>query len=232
MAARRPAGDTALVRHPLFARAYAHVSEREAAEQVEHRRETLAGLRGRVIEVGAGNGRNFGFYPPEVDEVVAVEPEPYLRACAERASAAAAAAAGINILVHDAVAGALPFEDASFDAAVACLVLCSVPDQAAALAELRRVLRPDGELRFLEHVQAERQPLRAVLSFAGRSRLWPCLAGGCHPGRDTLRAIEAAGFTVTGVRRFDFSPKPPLPAVPHILGRATPGVGGSAREAP
>jgi ubiquinone/menaquinone biosynthesis C-methylase UbiE len=217
------------VRHPLFARAYARVSERETAEQVEHRRETLAGLRGRVIEVGAGNGRNFGFYPPEVDEVVAVEPEPYLRACAERAAAAAATG---RIGVHDGVAGALPFEDASFDAAVACLVLCSVPDQPAALAELRRILRPGGELRFLEHVQAERQPLRAVLSVADRSRLWPCLAGGCHPARDTLRAIEAAGFTVIDARRFDFSPGPPLPAVPHILGRATPGVGGSAREAP
>jgi ubiquinone/menaquinone biosynthesis C-methylase UbiE len=219
------------VRHPLFARAYARVSERETAEQVEHRREMLAGLRGRVIEVGAGNGRNFGFYPSEVDEVVAVEPEPYLRARAERAAAAAAAAAG-GISVHDGVAGALPFEDRSFDAAVACLVLCSVPDQAAALDELRRVLRPGGELRFLEHVQAERQPLRAVLSFADRSRLWPCLAGGCHPARDTLRAIEAAGFTVTALRRFDFSPGPPLPAVPHIVGRATRGVGGSAREAP
>jgi SAM-dependent methyltransferase len=218
------------VTHPLFARLYARVSERESREQVGHRRELLAGLRGRVVEVGAGNGRNFGFYPPEVGAVVAVEPEPYLRARAEQA--AAAAAAGGRIRVHDAVAGALPFEDASFDAAVACLVLCTVPDQAAALAELRRVLRPDGELRFLEHVHAGRQPLRAVLSLADKSRLWPCLAGGCHPARDTLSAIEAAGFTVTEMRRFDFSPGPPLPAIPHILGRAAPGVRGSAADRP
>ncbi len=192
------------------------MSERESAEQVGHRRDTLAGLRGRVVEIGAGNGRNFGFYPAGVSEVVAVEPEPYLRALAQQA----ATRAPVTVTVVDAVAGALPLEDASCDAAVACLVLCSVPDQAAALAELRRVLRPGGELRFYEHVHAERGPLRAVLSFADRSTLWPRLAGGCHAARDTLAAIEATGFCVEDVRRFRFSPGPPLPAVPHILGRA------------
>jgi len=132
--------------------------------------------------------------------------------------------------VVDAVAGRLPFEDASFDAAVACLVLCTVPDPRAALEDLRRVLRPGGELRFLEHVHAERQPLRAVLSIADRSTLWPRIAGGCHAARDTLPTIEAAGFTVRDVRRFDFSPGPPLPALPHILGRATPVMGGSGAD--
>ena len=216
------------VRHPLFARLYARVSERESAEQIGHRRETLAGLSGRVVELGAGNGRNFGFYPSTVGEVVAVEPEPYLRALAVEA----VADAPVAVTVVDGVAGHLPFEDASFDAAVACLVLCTVPDQAAALHDLRRVLRPDGELRFLEHVHAERGALRAVQSFADASRLWPLIAGGCHAARDTLDAIEGAGFTVADVRRFDFSPGPPLPAVPHVLGRATPGVrtsGGAAR---
>jgi SAM-dependent methyltransferase len=206
----------AAVHNPIFARLYARASEHESAEQVGHRRETLAGLRGRVVELGAGNGRNFGFYPAGVDEVVAVEPEPYLRARARQA----AARAPVTVHVVDGVAGALALEDASCDAAVACLVLCSVPDQAVALAELCRVLSPGGELRFYEHVHATRQPLRAVLSLADRSTLWPRLAGGCHPARDTLAAIEAAGFSVQDVRRFDFSPGPPLPAVPHILGRA------------
>jgi len=147
---------------------------------------------------------------------VAVEPEPYLRARAREA----AARAPVAVRVVDGLAEALPIGDAGCDAAVACLVLCSVPDQAAALAELRRVLRPGGELRFFEHVRAERQPLRAVLSLGDRSTLWPRLAGGCHAARDTLAAIEAAGFDVTDVRRFGFSYRPPLPAVPHILGRA------------
>jgi ubiquinone/menaquinone biosynthesis C-methylase UbiE len=206
------------VRNPLFARAYARMSENEGRAQIEQRRELLAGLHGRVVDVGAGNGRNFGFYPPEVHEVVAVEPEPYLRALAARAGADAAVA----VRVVDGLAAALPLEDAGCDAAVACLVLCSVPDQRAALDEIRRVLRPGGELRFLEHVHADRQPLRALLAFGERSTIWPRLAGGCHPARDTLRAIEEADYAIERVRRFDFSHGPPVPAVPHILGRARP----------
>ena len=204
------------MRNPLFARIYARASEREGEEQVGQRRETLAGLSGRVVELGAGNGRNFGFYPGEVGEVVAVEPEPYMRALAVEAAQRSAA----DVQVVDGVAGSLPLPDESCDAAVACLVLCSVPDQREALRDLRRVLRPGGELRFFEHVHAERQPLRAALAFADRSRIWPRLAGGCHASRDTLSAIEAAGFMVERVRRFDFSPSWPLPALPHILGAA------------
>lgn len=220
------AARTKTVNHPLFARLYARMTEREPAEQVEHRRATLAGLRGRVVEVGAGNGRNFGFYPAAVDAVVAVEPEPHLRALAEQA----ARDAPIAVAVVDALADRLPFEDASFDAAVTTLVLCSVPDMHAALSEVRRVLRPGGELRFLEHVHAQRQPLRAVQSLADASTLWPRMTGGCHAARDTLRAIEQAGFTVAELRRFDFTPGRPVPGVPHILGRATRGVGGSGGE--
>jgi len=216
MARHRRQARSEEVSNPRFARLYARMTERESAEQVELRRELLAGLGGRMLEIGAGNGRNFGFYPAQVREVVAVEPEPYLRALAVQA----APRAPVSIEVIDAVADSLPLENGSVDAAVACLVLCSVPDQGAALSELRRVLRPGGELRFLEHVHADRQPMRAVLAGADRSGIWPRLAGGCHPARDTLAAIEDAGFAVERVRRFDFSPGRPMPAIPHILGSA------------
>ena len=188
----------------------------EDREQVAHRREALAGLSGRVFELGAGTGSNFAHYPSSVTKLVAAEPEPYLR---ERATEAAAAAA-TDVEVVDAVADALPFEDGTFDAAVACLVLCTVPDQASALAELRRVMRPGGELRFYEHVHANRQPLRAVLEFGDRTTLWPRLSGGCHATRETLAAIDAAGFAVERSRRFPYSPSRLTPSVPHVLGLA------------
>jgi ubiquinone/menaquinone biosynthesis C-methylase UbiE len=175
----------------------------------------LAGARGRVIELGAGNGMNFPHYPASVTEVVALEPEPTLRAAAEKA----APDAPVPVSVVDAVADRLPGDDESFDVAVASLVLCSVPDQAVALAELRRVLRPGGELRFYEHVQSDRQPMRSILTFADRT-FWPAVGGGCHPARHTADAIGRAGFEVEECRQFDFTPGFPVPPIPHILGRA------------
>jgi ubiquinone/menaquinone biosynthesis C-methylase UbiE len=183
--------------------------------QGEHRDQMLAGLSGRVLELGCGHGANFDRYPASVSEVVGVEPEPGLRKLATEA----AGSAPVAITVVDAVADSLPFEDASFDAAVTCLVLCSVPDQAIALAELRRVIKPGGELRFYEHVQAESNPQKAVLSFMQKT-FWPHMAAGCHPARYTGEAIEAAGFKVEDMRRFRFSPAAVAPAFPHILGRA------------
>jgi len=139
------------VRHPIFARVYDRMSAKaEDAGQDAHRRELLAGLGGRVIEVGAGNGLNFKHYPATVASVLAVEPEAYLRQRANEESTRAA----IPIEVVDGLADELPAEDARFDAAVASLMLCSVPDQQLALAEMRRVIRPGGELRFYEHVRA------------------------------------------------------------------------------
>jgi ubiquinone/menaquinone biosynthesis C-methylase UbiE len=207
---------SAPVRHPVFARLYERgCASADARGAREHRRRLLAGVRGRVIEVGAGNGANLEHYPAEVSEVLAVEPEPHLREAAGRAARDAA----VKVTVLDGVADALPAPDGAFDAAVASLVLCSVPDQASALAEVRRVLRPGGELRFYEHVQSDRT-LPARVHRLLDATIWPRVAGGCHLSRDTARAIEDAGFEMASIERFAFSPGPLSPAYPHILGLA------------
>jgi len=203
------------VRHPIFARLYARMSPRvDAKGGAEHRRELLAGLSGRVLELGAGNGLTFPYYPDAVSEVVAIEPEAYLRDRAHEA----AAASRIRVTVVDAVADRLPFPDESFDAAVASLVLCSVPDQPAALAELRRILRPTGELRFYEHVRPSNPRTAALWQRFDDWNIYPRIAGGCHAARDTEGAIRAAGFTIESCRRFPFKGGPV--SAPHILGTA------------
>jgi ubiquinone/menaquinone biosynthesis C-methylase UbiE len=179
----------------------------------DHRRRLLAGLRGRVVEVGAGNGRMFAHYPAEVTEVVAVEPEDTLRALAE--DAARSAPVPVRVVAGDA--DHLPVPDASADAVVASLVLCSVPDQESALAEVVRVLRPGGELRYYEHVRSA----GVVGVFEDLvTPLWPLLAGGCHPNRRTSEAIAAAGLTVESEERFGFRPLRTTPPALHVLGTA------------
>jgi ubiquinone/menaquinone biosynthesis C-methylase UbiE len=204
------------VHHPFFARFLACVAARAEGGEEDHlRRELLAGTSGRVIEIGVGTGPNFRLYPDTVTELVAVEPEDYLRAKAEDA----AARAGLPIRVVDALADLLPFESASFDAAVVAQVLCSVPDQAAALAELHRVLKPGGELRFYEHVLAGHPRYARFQRLAGK--ITPHLAGGCHPDRHTGRAIEEAGFQIERCRHFTFrNSLMDLPVAPRILGAA------------
>jgi ubiquinone/menaquinone biosynthesis C-methylase UbiE len=211
-----PSMPSSAVHHPVFARLWSLMSRHEPAQIRRHRDELLAGLSGRVIEVGAGAGSNFAHYPATVEEVVAVEPEPYLR---QRARAAAAHV-DVQIEVLDGVADRLPADAASCDAAVACLVLCTVPDQAHALAELWRVLRPSGELRFYEHVLSDR-PALALSQRAVDRAFWPRAFGGCHTARDTPAAIEAAGFELEDQRRMWVNPVPiAFPVASHAIGRA------------
>jgi ubiquinone/menaquinone biosynthesis C-methylase UbiE len=173
------------VEHPVFARFYLRMAKgRAATREDEYRERMLAGLSGKAIEVGAGNGLNFPFYPESVEHVLAVEPEPLLR----EAATTNAADAPVPVEVVDGVSSRLPAEDESFDAGVASLVLCSVPDQARALAEFRRVICPGGELRYYEHVVAQR-PIAAGLQRLADATFWPRVGGGCHVARDTAASL-------------------------------------------
>jgi ubiquinone/menaquinone biosynthesis C-methylase UbiE len=205
----------ALVKNSLFARYYTRFGARnEERGNRELRRELLTGLSGRVLEVGSGTGLNFAHYPASVCEVVAVEPEPYLR---DR-TAEAAAAAPVPVRVTDGIASRLPAADGEFDAVVVSGVLCSVPDVAAALTEFGRVLSPGGELRFYEHVRSPDPLLAGVQAVA--DLFWPRLMGGCHVTRDTRAAVDRA-FTVESCRELRFpSCGGWSPVAPRILGTA------------
>jgi ubiquinone/menaquinone biosynthesis C-methylase UbiE len=204
-----------VIRNPLFAWYFARCGARnEERGNRELRRETLAGLDGRVVEVGVGTGLNFPHYPPEVREVLAVEPEPYLR---ERATETARSAP-VPVRVVDGTADRIPTDEA-YDAVVVSGLLCSVADPVAALAEFRRVLRPGGRLRFYEHVRSHDAVFGQAQDAA--DLVWPRLMGGCHCNRDTLAAIRDV-FTVESVRGFRFPHQTAAfsPVAPRILGSA------------
>jgi ubiquinone/menaquinone biosynthesis C-methylase UbiE len=205
------------VRHPVFARFYARLNAgMEQGGVNEHRSKLLAGLTGSVLEVGAGNGLNFGHYPATVTAVLAVEPEPHLRGLAKQNARRAA----IDITVTDGIAEHLPAGDQEFDAVVATLMLCSVSDPALVLREMRRVLRPGGELRFMEHVAAESAGLRRVQRIADAT-CWPACFGGCHASRDPVAAIAAAGFRVRELEKYRLpDTRFPWPTSPHAYGVA------------
>lgn len=183
----------------------------------ERRSTLLAGLNGQVLEVGAGDGATFTHYPSTVERVLAIEPEPHLRVRAEHA----AAKTPVPVDVRAGTAEQLPVAEASMDAVVFAMVLCSVKDQQAALSEAVRTLRPGGQIRFLEHVRAETPGLARVQDVLDAT-IWPHLLGGCHTGRDTLAALRQAGLRIQRLERF-FFPQARTPVSFYVLGSAVTG---------
>lgn len=160
------------------------------------RADLLADVTGDVLEIGAGTGHNLAHYGPGVTRLVVTDPEPAMLDRLRRKLATVpvgSSSSDVEVVVQRASADALPFPDHSFDVIVTTLVLCSVPDQPAALAEVRRVLRPGGRLVFLEHVAADGRPRR--LAWQHRVEpVWKRVVGGCHLTRRTAEAIAASGF--------------------------------------
>lgn len=206
--------DSPTVDNPFFAKLWTKLSAREPESLKRLRRESLTGLSGRVLEVGAGTGTNFEFYPAGVTEVVAVEPELRL---AERAREAAARAPVPVTVTTETIERYAP--DEQFDAIVCSLVLCSVDDPDAVLRQLFSRLRPGGELRYLEHVASE--GVRARIQRLADATVWPRLFGNCHTHRHTERSITAAGFDVQDAHHESVLPAwVPAPVTETAIGRA------------
>lgn len=186
----------------------------EEAGLRERRRETLSAARGRTIDIGAGTGANLGLFPEGVGQVVMAEPDPHMTKRLRHKLAEA----GADVELVEAGAEKLPFEDSSFDTAVFTLVLCTVPDPQAALAEAARVLKPGGQLLFVEHVRAQ-DP--GVARWQDRLETpWRVFADGCRCNRDTVANIEASPLTLDSVKRGELPKSPPI-TKPMVWGRAT-----------
>ena len=172
----------------------------------------LAGVGGRVLEIGGGTGANLAHYNGEIESLFVTEPDPSMLKRLQRKAREQAPLAKIL----RAPAEDLPFEDDTFDVVVSTLVLCGVDDQPRSLGELRRVLRPGGQLLFLEHVRSDDPSLAR---FQDRMNWLNRLVVQCDCNRPTLAGIRAAGFTISRLEQTTF-PKAPKFARPLIFGTA------------
>ncbi len=192
--------------HRWFAAIYDRLGgamERRFGKTVRPR--LMADLRGRVLEIGAGTGASFEYYPLDA-QVLATEPDPYMR---QRAQTRLAELGRTNIELRQAHAEALPFEDAAFDHIMTSLVLCTVADPRRALQEARRVLKPDGTLRFIEHVRNDDSRFWGTVQDL-IVPVWRWFGAGCHPNRRTQQAIEAANFRFEWIERARIAPGTPV----------------------
>jgi ubiquinone/menaquinone biosynthesis C-methylase UbiE len=211
------------LRSKLFALTYdRQMAKTEKAQLGALRQSLLEAASGDVLEIGGGTGANLPFYRPEAGSLTITEPETAMvRRLERRAREQAPQAKILRAPAED-----LPFEDRTFDTVVSTLVLCGVSDQPRALRQLRRVLRPGGQLLFIEHVRSGDPRLARH-----QDRMnWMCqLVVCCDCNRPTLTSIEEAGFTVTDVEHLTFHNAPSF-ARPLIVGRATAPVGAASRD--
>lgn len=191
----------------------------EYEQAIAQRKQNLLGnLQGHILEIGPGTGANLPYYPAGI-HWIGVEPSPFMQDYLREK----AQALGLNIELHQGTAERLPVDDNQMDAVVSTLVLCSVPDLAGTLAEIVRVLKPGGQFMFIEHVAASKGTLLRQVQ-RGIRPVWKMLGDGCHPDRETWKALEAAGFGQVNYEHF--SGPVPIPVVkPHIIGVATKSVG-------
>ena len=195
------------MRKQLFARFYDRMVAGHERMLGGRRAELLRDVQGRVLELGPGTGVNFAHLPSEI-EWQGVEPNPYMR---ERLLPRAREH-GVEVRFRELDGNRLQAEDGSFDVVLSTLVLCSVPDLDATLAEIRRVLRPGGRFVFLEHVAAPHGTWERRLQRAIRP-CWGFLADGCRPDRETDRRIEESGFAALEMEHF-------RARIPHVSGTA------------
>ncbi len=198
-----------------FAAFWDWMSAHEPKKSLEMRKEIVGGATGRVLEIGCGTGSSFAYYPPEA-HVVATEPDAEMLKRAEKHLREKGLT---NVELRRAAAQELPFEDASFDTVVSCLVFCHVGEDApVALTGIKRMLKPGGTFRFMEHVRNDRSGFwRRFQDFVNPA--WKRLLGaGCNCNRRTQQAIEEAGFEIEWVKEQSSVP----PTSPVIYGVARP----------
>ncbi len=202
--------------HRWFAAAYDLLAKIEGKHIEELRRYVAGSATGRVLEIGCGTGLNLEFYDwSKIDRLDALEPDPFMLKRTRQRLAGLPEDVRDRVTTHEATAESLPFPDATFDTIVSMLVLCSVSEPSHAIAEMRRVMKPQGELRLVEHVQA------VGASATLQSLIQPVygwFSGACHLGRDTETSLRDAGFLLEVDSRFKLQP-----LAPAFSGVASPG---------